>query len=391
MFIHNFRYSFKILLKNKQLVFWTLAFPLIMAMLFNMAFSNIENSNQLEPIEIAVVNDSNFSKNTIYKESLKSLGEGEDRIFNIQYVDLSEAEKLLADNAITGYVSFDSENVRTTVNSNGINETILCYIIDEIKCDTSVIMNLGAEKIRQEIMSGNTNIDYAKIYTDIAQSVVNTDVALKDTSPTHLSFVMIEYYSLIAMTCLYGGLLSMLLVNYRLANMSAVGKRSGVSPAKKGSMIFSSLSAAFLVQMFGLVLLYLLMIFIIGVDFGNNLPMIILISLLGETAGLSLGVAVSVLVRGGENTKTMALIGIVMAGCFLSGMMGITMKNLIDKNIPFLNRINPVAMITDGLYALYYYDSMDRFYFDAVSLVIFSAVVLLISWRGLRRQRYDSI
>lgn len=391
MFIHNFRYSFKILLKNKQLVFWTLAFPLIMAMLFNMAFSNIENSNQLEPIEIAVVNDSIFSKNTIYKESLKSLGEGEDRIFNIQYVDLSEAEKLLADNAITGYVSFDSENVRTTVNSNGINETILCYIIDEIKCDTSVIMNLGAEKIRQEIMSGNTNIDYAKIYTDIAQSVVNTDVALKDTSPTHLSFVMIEYYSLIAMTCLYGGLLSMLLVNYRLANMSAVGKRSGVSPAKKGSMIFSSLSAAFLVQMFGLVLLYLLMIFIIGVDFGNNLPMIILISLLGETAGLSLGVAVSVLVRGGENTKTMALIGIVMAGCFLSGMMGITMKNLIDKNIPFLNRINPVAMITDGLYALYYYDSMDRFYFDAVSLVIFSAVVLLISWRGLRRQRYDSI
>ena len=44
MFIHNYLYSLRLMLGNKQLVFWTLAFPLIMAMLFNMAFSNIEKS-----------------------------------------------------------------------------------------------------------------------------------------------------------------------------------------------------------------------------------------------------------------------------------------------------------------------------------------------------------
>ena len=44
MFYHNFKYSLKILLKNKSLIFWTFAFPILLGTLFNMAFSNIEKS-----------------------------------------------------------------------------------------------------------------------------------------------------------------------------------------------------------------------------------------------------------------------------------------------------------------------------------------------------------
>ena len=43
------------------------------------------------------------------------------------------------------------------------------------------------------------------------------------------------------------------------------------------------------------------------------------------------------------------LIAIVMFFCLLSGMMGITLKYVIDKNVPILNMINPASMITDGL------------------------------------------
>jgi ABC-2 type transport system permease protein len=76
---------------------------------------------------------------------------------------------------------------------------------------------------------------------------------------------------------------------------------------------------------------------------------------------------------------------------FLSGMMGITMKYVIDKNVPILNIINPANMITDGFYSLYYYDTLDRFYFNLFSLVIFSIVLIVISVLCLRRQKYDSI
>lgn len=103
------------------------------------------------------------------------------------------------------------------------------------------------------------------------------------------------------------------------------------------------------------------------------------------------GVAIATLIKVNENTKIGILIGVTMLGCFLSGMMGITMKYIIDKNLPILNKINPASMITDGFYALYYYETPERFYFNIISLLIFSALMIFISLQGLRRQKYDSI
>ena len=76
---------------------------------------------------------------------------------------------------------------------------------------------------------------------------------------------------------------------------------------------------------------------------------------------------------------------------FLAGMMGITMKYTVDKNIPILNKLNPVNMITDGLYSLYYYSTNNRYFFNILSLVIFSVIFTLFSYILLRRQRYVSI
>ena len=391
MFIHNYLYSLRLMLGNKQLVFWTLAFPLIMAMLFNMAFSNIEKSEKLDPIDIAVVDDSSFRSNMIYTETLETLGKGDDRIFNITYTDAGKAEKMLRDGEITGFVRFEDNEPRITVRSNGIDETIMCSVFDEIGSESKLIMNVGMTEIMSLVKSGKTDIDYQSLFKEEAEKIMGDDTGLTDTSPKNMSFVMIEYYSLIAMACMYSGLLSMTLMNYRLANISPVGRRSTISPSKRLSQISGSLTASFTVQLFGLAMLYLLLIFVVRADFGTKLPEIILLSLLGSLAGLTLGVAVAVLVKINENAKLTVLLAVVMAGCFFAGMMGITMKNIIDKNAPFINRINPVAMITDGLYALYYYDSGERYLINVISLAVFSAVMMLISVSGLRRQRYDSL
>ena len=80
-----------------------------------------------------------------------------------------------------------------------------------------------------------------------------------------------------------------------------------------------------------------------------------------------------------------------MLGSFLSGMMGITLKYYIDRFVPFINKINPAAMITDGFYALYYYTNLNRYWFNIISLLIFSFILIVISFIQLRRQKYDSI
>ncbi len=67
------------------------------------------------------------------------------------------------------------------------------------------------------------------------------------------------------------------------------------------------------------------------------------------------------------------------------------MKYIIDKNVPIINKINPASMITDGFYSLYYYDTLDRYYFNVVSLLIFAFIMIIASYFSLRRQKYDSI
>ena len=67
MFFHNLKYTLKTLFKNKALVFWTLAFPLIMATFFNMAFSNVVEEEKLKVFDIAIIDNNEFNNNMIYK------------------------------------------------------------------------------------------------------------------------------------------------------------------------------------------------------------------------------------------------------------------------------------------------------------------------------------
>ena len=97
MFVHNFKYTLKTLLKNKMLIFWTFAFPILIGIFFNMAFSDIENNEKLDIIDIAIVDNDEFNNNLIYKETFKSLSDkkNDNRLFDIKYVNEKKAKDLL--------------------------------------------------------------------------------------------------------------------------------------------------------------------------------------------------------------------------------------------------------------------------------------------------------
>lgn len=144
-------------------------------------------------------------------------------------------------------------------------------------------------------------------------------------------------------------------------------------------------------QFVGLIILFLYTIFVLKINYDSNIWYIILLSIVGSVAGLSLGVFIASIFKVNENAKSGILIAITMFYSFLSGMMGITMKYVIDKNIPIINKINPAALITDGFYSLYYYDTLNRYFFNVISLILYSFILLSISSIVLRRQKYDSI
>lgn len=393
MFFHNFKYSLKTLLRNKGLIFWTFAFPIILGTLFNLAFSDIENKETLDIIDIAIVNNEEFKTDTYFTESFKVLSKKKEpnQLFNIKYTNLSTAQSLLKEKKITGYLLFENHEVKITVNDKGYNETILRFVVDELSSQKEMLETITTKEVADSYKSGNLNVNYEKIYQDTLNLINSTIPKLNNISNSNLSYTMIEYYTLLAMACLYGALIAMFVTNKKIANMSSAGKRTSISPAHKKTLLLGSFLASYLVQLLGILILYLYTILVIKVDYGNNTFLVFLLLMAGSLAGLTLGVAISTILKSNENTKTGILISLTMLASFLSGMMGITMKYIIDTNIPILNKINPAAMITDGFYSLYYYSTLARFYFNIISLLIFSVIMLFISYQGLRRDKYDSI
>ena len=390
MFLHNFKYALKIIFRNKSLIFWTFAFPIILGTFFKLAFNNIEKGETLSTIDIAIIDNQEFNDNQFYKEAFNQLSTGENKMFNTKYTTLENAKKLLSDEEITGYLVLSNNVINITVNSSGINETIIKTVVDEINTNKNMYETLINKEIESEFKSGNTNIDYKDIYNRVTNRIIS-DVKLNNISNSNLSYTMIEYYTLIALTILYGGSISLYMVNKTLPNLSEVGKRVNTSSLKRSTILFSNLLASYVVQLIGLCLLLLYCIFVIKADFGDDLPLIILLSLISVFAGLSMGVFIGVNVKGSEGAKSGILIGVTMLFNTLAGMTGVTLKYVIDKNIPIINKINPANMITDGFYSLYYLNGMNRYFFNIMSLIIFSIVLLRFSLKKLRRQQYDSI
>lgn len=358
-----------------------------------MAFSNIENSEKLSIINIAVVNDESFKENKILKEAWEKLSDeqNEDRLFNTKYVEENEAKELLNHDKVEGYLIIKENKPQIVVKQSGINETILKYVTEEITQTSKIVDDIAKKEIENEIMTGNINVNYEEIYKDVLEMTQNQEAKLKNISNSNLSYTMIEFYTLIAMACLYGGILAMASINQNLANMSSKGKRVAISPVSKLKVILSSVLASYVTALIGLAILFVYTIFVLKVNYGDNLTFIILLGVIGSLAGISMGLTIGTCLRANENTKTGILIAITMLGCFLSGMMGITMKYVVDKNVPIINKLNPASMITDGFYSLYYYNTLDRYWFNIVSLFIFSGIMILISYISLRRQKYDSI
>lgn len=378
MFCHIFKNRFKILIRNKSMIFWTMIFPIVLATLFYFAFSDIENDSKLKAIDIAVIQNEQFENNQTLKNVLKSLSEdSENKIFNIQYIDELKAKDLLDEGKIDGYI-LSGENTSVIVKENGINQTIIKYVIDQV---------YQLESVSKNIYEYNPE----SIMNVVKEIFLSENKYFDDSSSKNMNMMEIEFYTLIGMACLYGGFLALIVVNETEANLSAKGARISIAPVHKLKVLLISLLVALTIQFIETSILIAYLYFILGVSFGGNLGYVCFLSLFGCLAGTSLGLLVGVSSKKSDGIKTGILLAITMVCSFLSGMMGVSMKYIVQKNAPIIAKINPVNMITDGFYSLYYYNTMDRFYSNIIGLTLFSTVMIVISYIFIRRKRYDSI
>lgn len=381
MFVHIFMNQLKIILRNKTVVFWTLSFPIVLGFLFNLAFSNLNNAFVFDAVNIAVVNNAQYQQNTILASTINSLSEkGDSQVFETKYVDdEAQAEKLLSDKLIDGYIKIKDSKPTVVVQGSGINQTIIKTAIDQ-----TLEMNSA---VTSAIMY-NPNI----LHDNILDDINNNGSYMNDITNKSSDRTVLYFYTLIGMACLYAGIFGIMAVNQNEANLTKLGARLGVSPAKRLTTLSASLIAGFAVSYLGALILYVFLAYILKINFGQNGWLILLIMLVGCFAGVALGMLVSACNKKGENFKTGLLIAVTMFFSFLAGMMGTTtIKHMIDVNVPILSYINPVNLISDALFSTYYFGLSCRYWTDLIALATFAAISILLSWLFLRKRKYASL
>ena len=91
MFIRDFLYTIKILMRAKVSLFWTLVFPILLATFMYMAFGNIyEQDEMFRNIKVAVVTEDESANGLNYM--LDALSDGDDALLSVTRMSESDAE-----------------------------------------------------------------------------------------------------------------------------------------------------------------------------------------------------------------------------------------------------------------------------------------------------------
>ncbi len=376
MFAHIYFYRLKYILRDYQNLFWTAAFPLILATLFGLAFSNLNSAETFSLTPVAVVDNAAYKTNAVFQAALTSdtVDEG---LFKITLCNKAEAERLLQDNTVLGILELSSEDSLTvTVRQSGIRQSIIKSFADTYLQTTSSYLTVA--KTNPLALQ---NIRPSGDYNAIA------DVPLKN----NLDNVMVYYFALIAMACMYGSFQGLAAVYDAQANQSEVAARASIAPVHKLKLFGAYLSAALTVQIASVLLLIGYLHFVIGIDFGVKVGWTLLAVVISSGMGVTFGAFISALLKQQQGLKIAVIIAISMVCSFLAGLMYRDMKYLVQKHVPILGWLNPANLIADAFYALYYYDTLNRYLLNIGMLTAFSALFFGVVYLIMRRQKYASL
>ena len=380
MFWHIFTYRIKSTVRNYQVLFWTLGFPVILATFFGMAFANIGAATEFETIKMGIVNTAEYKADTNFQTHLKEASDAsDDPMFELTVFDTQEdAANALREKTISGYI-LEKDSMQLYIRSAGIQPTIMKTFIDWYMQTVSAINGIIADHPESAM----------KIPGILEKSI--TYVEDVNTNPNKPNSMLTYYYALIAMTCLYGAFMGLTEVGAVQANQSATAARVNLAPVHKMKVFACSLCSATLIQYLSILILIAYLIFVQKVDFGNQAGFILLASFAGCCAGVSFGAMMGAIVKKGDGIKTGVIIGFSMLMSFLAGLMSAKIKYTATKSFPILAYINPGNLIADAFYSLYYYETYNRYLLNVGLLFAFSFVFYFITYLIMRRQQYESL
>ena len=378
----NFKYALLRLMRNKANLFWILVFPIVLGCFFKIAFSNITASESFHTIPVAVV-EGNSADATAFHTMIEQLsGDSEDAMLSATFCDDKKARTLLEKGKVDG-IFYTTDTVELAVNSDlsdaSINQSILQSLLTQYYLNRDLIVQI--------ITTNPGNIE--SLVDSIGQSVdTRKEVSLtRNNTDTYDQY----FYNLIAMACLYTAMGGINLAINNSANLSSLAARKTIAPAKRAALIGTELLAIILFESLLNMVSFLFIVTVLGIHMTTHLGLALLTILISTTFSITFGMFLGCVGPKSEGGKTGLMFAVVMPLCFLSGLMMGTMRMVVEKYAPFVNRINPAALISDSFYALNNYDTLTRYTGNILTLLLMTVLFLIISILVTRRKTYASL
>lgn len=371
-----FRNSIRTAVRERTVLFWSLLFPIIMGFFFYIGFSGGKDTEILKDIPTGVVTIDGSGQAGTFETFLHELDGNPLKL--VFYDSEKEARDALGEKKISGFYRIDARP-SLVINGSQLNESILSQLLQSYLQNEATMKDIAAKRPGHMADAVTALEDYSSYTRETSLGGRTMDV------------YVLFFFALIGMACMYGSFLGMQKAMELQAYNSALGARRCVTPTHKLKLIVVDMSTTVLLHFINLVILLLVMRYVYGVDFGVNYGLILLITFMGAVIGVSMGFTIASIGKAKEGAKIGIMIGISMVCAFAAGLMFSDIRNVLEKNAPIVNRLNPAALIVDSFYCVSVYDDPVRLSGNLALLGVMSGVLVLLSFLVTRRERYDNI
>lgn len=371
----QYKYRFKTLIKDKTLIFWTLIFPILLSIFFQLTLVGAHKVTKVETLNVILINkveDDNFNK-------LLDVLENNEQIIKVQEGDNYEnATSALENHDVDAVIVYDG-SAKLTVSESNPNNTILGVLLNDFNVKKTMILD--------------ASINNPKLLTTnfIDELLESNNYFKPATSRNNEAVYVIYFYTAIAMMIIYASEWGTKSGDYLMAGNTDVAIRANIAPTPKWKIMLIDISSVYTIYLIEFGILYAFMRLILKVPFGSNQLVTILTVISGGLFTITLGYAVSVFVKGDMQKKSTLISMMGLTSCFLSGMMSVDIKHIVSRHFPIIKYINPATLITDNFYYMYYYEDLSRAFLNIFLMVCYTCVIGYITYRKLKVVSYDRI
>lgn len=449
---NTFAYTALYLMRDRNLLVWSLAFPIILSTLFFFMFAGLDDAVYATELGLVVVEDEAWESDeaSVLREVIGAVSEPgtaadeEGRLVVPQYVeDEAAAKRALADTDAIAYLVVDeggAPHLHMKLDpSNGTltaQQTVVKTVLDGALRTKAAVTDAVESRVRADVERAATAGAFAPAAFDpqasfasikdceqgaslspddvasasallasagidvdalveqarsVADSTFTERVSVTHNKPTESTRY---YYALLGMATMFAATIGLIAMSRACANTSEVGARRALGATPRAQVLAATFLVSWLMAFLCLLIAFAYIRGVLGVDFGGQDVACVGAIAASAFTACALGVFVGALPGIPEMAKNGVMTLITCLSALFAGLYGQACMSLADDiaaAAPWSAYVNPARLISQAFYALYYYDSYGPFLSSVGALVAMAAAFLVAAALISRRQQHEHL